>query len=75
MFGKQLNEGSAPDIPIIGGLLYVMGVFAWLSLMTIPLGLVCFPICLIAFVRCRIKLSKAQARLRTMQSSEDQSAS
>jgi hypothetical protein len=38
LFGHQLNEGSAPDIPLIGDLLYAMGVMGWFSLLTLPVA-------------------------------------
>jgi hypothetical protein len=40
LFGETLNEGSAPDIPLIGDLLYSMGVSGWLFIITIPLSFV-----------------------------------
>jgi hypothetical protein len=39
LFGQHLNEGNAPDIPVIGHLLYAMGVFGWFVMFTIPLAL------------------------------------
>jgi hypothetical protein len=47
LFGVQLNEGSPPQIggfagPVISELLYVLTVFGWLFMLTMPAGAVAF---------------------------------
>jgi hypothetical protein len=50
LFGVRLNEAQAPDIPVIGGLLYGMYVIGWLALGTIPLAAVAMMVYTVVFV-------------------------
>jgi hypothetical protein len=62
LFGHELHEGYAPEIPVIGELLYVMGVMGWLTFFTLPLGAVVTPLCILWSV---MKLKKLWSRERT----------
>ena len=58
LFGEQLNEGSPPDVPVIGGSLYSMGVMGWFSLITIPLAGLGLIIYLIIFLLKAFEIMK-----------------
>lgn len=50
LFGQTLNEGNPPDIPIIGGILYSMGVMGWFAMLTIPCALIALVIYFFYFI-------------------------
>ena len=39
LFGEKLNEANSPNILIFGDFFYLMGMTGWLSLITIPFGI------------------------------------
>ncbi|TNE73367.1 hypothetical protein EP331_04550 [bacterium] len=43
MLDIRLHEGSPPDIPILGTILYSMLVEGWFMIITIPLGIITIP--------------------------------
>ncbi len=65
MFGQRLNEANAPDIPVIGELLYAMFVYGWFAMVTIPIGLVFIVIALIVHVMILRRLNRARRNLST----------
>ncbi len=72
LFGEQLNEGSPPDVPVIGGLLYSMGVMGWFSLITVPLAGLGLLIYLIIFLMKVSEITKkdfhTEEELKTLES-------
>lgn len=53
--GGQASEARPPDIPLIGGLLYSLGMLGWLSAITIPAGAIALLVYFILHYTGRLK--------------------